>query len=76
MNSKRQEELKRFRTTTKDGHPTFDLEAYYDSLSTPELEERLRFTVESLARYPNFGTRFYLEFADYLRSKISKRKEV
>lgn len=74
MNSKRQEELLKFRTTTKDGHPTFDLEKYYDSLSTPELEERLRFTVESLERYPNFGTKFYSEFADYLRNKISERK--
>ena len=75
MNTKRQEELRRFRTYTKDGHPTFDLEAYYESLSTSELEERLRFTVEGLERNPNFGTKFYSDFAEYLRNKIQSRKQ-
>ena len=63
----------KFRTTTKDGYPTFDLEKYYDSLSTSELEQRLRSTLEGLERNPNFGTKFYTDFADYLRNKISER---
>lgn len=72
--TERERELREFRTTTLDGYPTFDLEKYYNSLDTAVLKERLRFTEESLARYPNFGTKFYSDFADYLRKKISERE--
>lgn len=71
--NEREEELRKFRTVTKDGYPTFDLEKYYDSLSTAVLEERLRNTLEGLERNPNFGAKFYSDFADYLRKKISER---
>lgn len=71
--AKRNAFLKKFRTTTKDGYPTFDLEAYYNSLTTSELTMLRDKTAESLERYPEFGAEFYSDFVEYLNRKIDER---
>lgn len=69
----RNEELERYRTVTKDGHPTFDLERYYNEMSTEDLIKQRDKTIASLEKYPDFGPQFYTNFIVYLNEKIDQR---
>lgn len=62
--------LKKYRTTTPEGYPTFDLERYYDDMSIEEMTALRDKTVKGLEKYPDFGTRFYTEFVEYLNKKL------
>jgi hypothetical protein len=73
MTPEREAFLKKYRTATPEGHPTFDLEKYYDDMSTDEMVRLRDKTLADLKRNPNFGTKFYTEFADYLTKKIETR---
>jgi hypothetical protein len=63
----------KYRTTTSAGHPTFDLEKYYDDMPTEEMVALLDKTVGDLKRHPDFGTAFYTNFVEYLNKKLEKR---
>ena len=71
----RREFLAKFRKMTPEGYPTFDQDKYYDSLPTEELVALRDKTVSDLVRNPNFGTKFYTEFAEYLTKRIEARNE-
>ena len=74
---KRDAELKRYRTYIQAGgttHPTFDQERYYTEMSTQEMTALRDKTVEGLKRHPDFGTKFYTEFVEYLNLKLAERK--
>lgn len=66
--------LKKYRTTTPDGHPTFDMEAYYNNMPTDEMVALRDKTVADLKRNPDFGTKFYTDFVEYLNKKLELRK--
>jgi len=77
MNKQREAELKRYRTYIQSSgitHSTFDLERYYTEMSTKEMTALRDKTVRDLERHPNFGTRFYTEFVEYLNRKLAERK--
>lgn len=65
--------LKKYRTTTPEGYATFDLEAYYNDMSTDEMVALRDKTVDGLKKYPDFGTKFYTEFVEYLNKKLELR---
>ena len=65
--------LKKYRTTTPEGHPTFDLEKYYDDMPTDEMVALRDKTEADLKRNPDFATRFYTEFVEYLNRKLECR---
>lgn len=74
---KRDAELKRYRTYIWSNglrHPTFDMERYYTELSTNEMIALRDKTVNDLERHPNFATKFYTEFVEYLNRKLAERK--
>ena len=70
MTPEREAFLKKYRTTTPEGYPTFDLEKYYDDMATNEMVALRDKTVEDLKRNPSFGTKFYTEFVEYLDRKL------
>ena len=77
MNSIREAELKRYRTYIQASgttHPTFDMERYYTEMSTQEMTALRDKTVRDLERNPDFGTKFYTEFVEYLNRKLTERK--
>ncbi len=65
--------LKKYRTVTLDGYPTFDLERYYNDMPLDEMLQLRDKTIKSLEKYPNFGTVFYTNFVEYLNRKIDER---
>ena len=65
--------LKKYRTVTLDGYPTFDLERYYNDMDLAELTQLRDRTAASLKKYPDFGTEFYTQFLEYLNRKIYER---
>lgn len=74
---KRDAELKRYRTYIQSSgikHPTFDQERYYTEMSTREMTALRDKTVQDLERNPNFATKFYGEFVEYLNRKLAERK--
>ena len=73
MQAERQALLLKYRTTTKDGYPTFDLERFYDDQTMEYLTALRDKTVASLERYPDFGTQFYSDFIQYLNRKLDER---
>ena len=74
MTPERKAFLLKYRTTTPDGHPTFDNERYYNDMPTDEMVALRDKTVEDLKRNPNFGTVFYSNFVEYLNKKLELRK--
>ncbi len=73
MTTERQAFLLKYRTTTPEGHPTFDLERYYNDMSTEDMVALRDKTVGDLKRHPDFATRFYTEFVEYLNKKLESR---
>jgi hypothetical protein len=77
MRMSRGAELKRYRTYIQASgltHPTFDTERYYTEMSTEEMAALRDKTVRDLERNPDFATRFYTEFVEYLNRKLVERK--
>ncbi len=74
MTPERKAFLLKYRTTTPDGHPTFDNERYYNDMPTDEMVALRDKTVKDLERNPNFGTVFYSNFVEYLNKKLESRK--
>ncbi len=74
MTPERKAFLLKYRTTTPDGHPTFDNERYYNDMPTEEMVALRDKTVKDLERNPNFGTVFYSNFVEYLNKKLESRK--
>lgn len=77
MRMSREAELKRYRTYIQASgltHPTFDMERYYTEMSTEEMKALRDKTVRDLERNPDFATRFYTEFVEYLNRKLAERK--
>ena len=74
MTPERQAFLLKYRTTTPEGHPTFDLERYYNDMPTDEMMALRDKTVSDLARHPDFATKFYTDFVEYLNKKLELRK--
>ena len=77
MNKQREAELKRYRTyiwSSGTKHPTFDMERFYTEMSTKEMTALRDKTVQDLEKHPNFGTKFYTEFVEYLNLKLAERK--
>ena len=75
--TKEQEEfLKEFRTTTLDGFPTFDLDKYYNSLHTVELEKMYFDNEAYRKKHPNIGTVLYANFSEYLAKLIHARLDM
>lgn len=73
MTPERRAFLLKYRTTTPDGYPTFDQEKYYNDMSSEEMTALRDKTLADLERNPNFGTKFYTEFAEYLTKKLKAR---
>lgn len=73
MTPERKAFLLKYRTTTIDGHPTFDNERYYNDMPTDEMVALRDKTVKDLERNPNFGTVFYSNFVEYLNKKLESR---
>lgn len=74
---KRDAELKRYRTyiwASGIRHATFDQERYYTEMSTEAMTALRDKTVQDLVRNPDFGTKFYTEFVEYLNRKLAERK--
>lgn len=74
---KRDAELKRYRTYVEANgimHPTFDMERYYTEMSTEEMIALRDKTVQNLESHPNFATKFYTEFVEYLNHKLTERR--
>lgn len=74
---KRDAELIRYRTYIQSSgitHPTFDQERYYTEISTEEMIALRDKTVKDLEKNPNFATKFYTEFVEYLNRKLAERK--
>ncbi len=55
-------------------HPTWDMEKYYTEMPTRTMTALRDKTVRDLERNPNFATKFYTEFVEYLDRKLAKRK--
>lgn len=73
----REAEMKRYRTyiwASGTMHPTFNQERYYTEMSTVEMTALRDKTVNDLARNPDFATKFYTEFVEYLNRKLAERK--
>lgn len=73
MTPEREAFLKKYRTTTPEGHLTFDLEKYYNDMPTDEIVALRDKTVDDLKRNPDFGTKFYTELVEYLNKKLELR---
>jgi len=73
MTPERKAFLMKYRTTTPDGHPTFDNEKYYNDMPTDEMIALRDKTVADLKRNPDFGTQFYSNFVEYLNKKLEAR---
>ena len=73
MTPEREAFLKKYRTTTAEGYPTFDLEQYYDDMPTEEMVALRDKTVADLKRNPDFGTVYYSNFVEYLNKKLELR---
>ena len=73
MTTEREAFLLKYRTTTPEGHPTFDLEKYYTEMPTDEMVALRDKTVSDLERNPDFATKFYTEFVEYLNKKLETR---
>jgi hypothetical protein len=71
---KREAFLKKYSTTTPSGHRTFDNEKYYNDMPTEDMVRLRDKTVDGLKKYPDFGTKFYAEFVEYLNKKLELRK--
>lgn len=74
---KRDAELLRYRTYVQANglrHPTFDQERYYTEMPTKEMITLRNKTVQDLERHPDFGTKFYNDFVEYLNRKLAERK--
>lgn len=77
MTIKRDAELQRYRTYIQASGitlPTFDTERYYTEMSTKEMIALRDKTVRDLERHPDFATKFYTEFAEYLNGKLADRQ--
>lgn len=74
MTPERREFLLKYRTTTPDGHPTFDNERYYNDMATDEMVALRDKTIKDLERHPDFGTQFYSNFVEYLNKKLKERE--
>ena len=77
MNKQRDAFLKRYRTYIHSSgitHPTFDMEGYYNEMSTEEMISLRDKTVKDLERSPDFAPKFYGEFVEYLNCKLAERK--
>jgi hypothetical protein len=75
MTPERKAFLLKYRTTTPSGHPTFDNDRYYNDMPTDEMVALRDKTVAELKRHPDFGTKFYTEFVEYLNNILDKRKK-
>jgi hypothetical protein len=73
MTTERKAFLLKYRTTTPEGHPTFDNERYYNDMPTDEIVALRDKTVADLKRNPEFGTQFYTNFVEYLNKKLDMR---
>ncbi len=73
MTPERKAFLLKYRTTTPEGHPTFDNERYYNDMPTDEMVVLRDKTVADLKRNPEFGTQFYTNFVEYLNKKLDMR---
>jgi hypothetical protein len=73
MTPERKAFLLKYRTTTPEGHPTFDNERYYNDMPTDEMVALRDKTVADLKRNPDFGTKFYSDFVEYLNKKLDMR---
>lgn len=75
--AKNQEErnafLMKYRTTTLDGHPTFDFDRYYDDMPTDEMVALRNKTADDIER-SGFAVEFYSNFIAYLDRKINERQ--
>jgi len=74
---KRDGELLRYRTYIQAGgitHPTFDQERYYTEMLTEQMTALRNKTVKDLERSPDFATKFYTDFVEYLDRKLAERK--
>lgn len=77
MTTKRDAELQRYRTYIQASGitlPTFDHERYYTEMSTKEMIALRNKTVQDLERHPDFATKFYTEFVEYLNRKLAERQ--
>lgn len=74
MTPERKALLLKYRTTTPEGYPTFDLERYYNDMTTEDIVILKNLTDEGLKKHPDFGTVFYTEFSKYLNKKLEERK--
>ncbi len=73
----REAERLRYRTYIQAGgstHPTWDMEKYYIEMPTRTMTALRDKTVRDLERNPNFATKFYTEFVEYLDRKLAERK--
>jgi hypothetical protein len=73
----REAERLRYRTYIQAGgstHPTWDMEKYYTEMPTRTMTALRDKTVRDLERNPNFATKFYTEFVEYLDRKLAERK--
>ena len=75
MTPERKAFLLKYRTTTPEGHPTFDNERYYNDMPSDEMVALRDKTVADLKRHPDFGTEFYSNFVKYLNKKLKDRGE-
>ncbi len=73
MTPERKAFLLKYRTTTPEGHPTFDNERYYNDMPTDEMVVLRDKTVADLKRNPEFGTQCYTNFVEYLNKKLDMR---
>lgn len=73
MTPERKAFLAKYRTTTPEGYPTFDLEKYYNDMPTDEMVALRDKTVSDLVRNPDFGTAYYGNFVEYLNKKLESR---
>jgi hypothetical protein len=77
MSKQRDAELLRYRTYIMASgirHATFDQERYYTEMPTKDMIALRDKTIRDLERNPNFATRFYTEFVEYLNRKLAERK--
>lgn len=73
MTPERKAFLAKYRTTTPEGYPTFDLEKYYNDMPTDEMVALRDKTVADLVRNPDFGTAYYGNLVEYLNKKLEGR---
>jgi hypothetical protein len=77
MTLTRDQQLKRYRTyiwASGIKLPTFDLDRCYTEMPTREIIALRDKTVQDLERNPNFATKFYSEFVEYLNGKLAERR--